>query len=241
VFALNRRPGRLQTAFEILRAAVGALGLDDCDALVIASPHGRATGVYSRVSGSLDAFGVRNRSVGPPTDDGVTEELANEWGRPLLEPPVDHGIVGTLLLSGRSAAPSVVASAFATVTGPDAPAQFEAAVEAAGGFADAVSRVSAGRRIGFVASAHTSAALSPAAPLLDRPEGHELEERVLAALRRDSAALAGIEPELWRAAGACGAGPLTAFGRLFAGRRAEVLAYEAPAGVGYLVAQVVKP
>jgi hypothetical protein len=220
---------------------VGALGLDDCDALVIVSPHGRATGVYSRVSGSLDGFGVRNRSVGPPTDAGVAEELANAWDRPLLEPPVDHGIVGALLLSRWSAAPALVAAAFATVTGPDAPGQFDAAIEVAEGFADAVSRVSAGRRIGFVASAHTSAALNPAAPLLDRPEGHELEERVLAALREDSAALTGIEPDLWRAAGACGAGPLTAFGRLFAGRRAEVLAYEAPAGVGYLVAQVVEP
>jgi hypothetical protein len=224
----------------MIRAAAGALKLDDCDALVIASPHGRATGVYSGVSGSLDAFGVRNRSVGPPTDAGVAEELANQWGRPLLEPPVDHGIVGALLLSERSAARPVVTAAFATVTGPDAPAQFETTVEDAGGFADAVSRVSAGRRIGFVASAHTSAALNPAAPLLDRPEGHELEERVLAALRQDSAALAGIEPELWRAAGACGAGPLAAFGRLFAGRTAEVLEYEAPAGVGYLVAQVVE-
>jgi hypothetical protein len=205
--------------------------------LVMVSPHGHTSGVYLGVTGSLDGFGVRGRSMTSPTDLVVAEELASKWERPFLEPPVDHGITGALLQPGWTRGCPVVAATLAGTTGPGAPTKRAEVVEDAVRLADAVLAISNGRRIGFVASAHTSAALSSSAPLLDRPEGHALEERVLAALGHDVADLAGIEPELWRAAGACGAGPLTAFARLFGGRRADLLAYETPAGVGYLVAQ----
>jgi len=201
------------------------------------SPHGRSSGVYSGVMGSLGGFGVRGRSTTSPTDLVVAEELARKWERPFLEPPVDHGITGALLVMGWMGDRPVVAATLAGTTGPGAPGMPAEVIEDAVRLADAVLAISHGRRIGFVASAHMSAALSPSAPLLDRPEGHALDERVLAALGHDAADMADIEPGLWRAAGACGAGPLTVFARLFAGRHAGVLAYEAPAGVGYLVAQ----
>jgi len=234
---LNTGPARIRTSAELIRAAVKSLPLDDCDALVMLSPHGRASGVYSGVMGSLDAFGVRAPSVASPTELAVAEELAREWERPFLEPPLDHGITGALLVMGWMGDRPVVAATLAGTTGPGAPGQVAGVIEEAIGLADAVISISNARRIGFVASAHTSAALSPSAPLLDRPEGHALDEEVLAALRHDAGGMADIEPGLWRAAGACGAGPLTVFAKIFSGRRAEVLAYEAPAGVGYLVAQ----
>ena len=201
------------------------------------SPHGRSSGVYAGVMGSLDGFGVCGRSMTSATDADAAEELAGVWGRPFLEPPVDHGIAGALLIMGWMGDRPVVAATLAGTTGPGAPGQPAGVIEDAVGLADAVLSISNGRRFGLVASAHTSAALSPSAPLLDRPEGHALDERVLAALGHDASDIADIEPGLWRAAGACGAGPLTVFARLFAGRHAGVLAYEAPAGVGYLVAQ----
>jgi hypothetical protein len=229
----------LHKPVERLRSAVGALQFDDCELLVMLSPHGRASGVYSGLTGALDGFGVRGKSVTSPAELAVAEELARAWERPSLAPPVDHGITGALLLSKWARGLRLVAVSLAATTGPGAPSNYEKAIEDAHALADALTAVSSGRRIGFVASAHTSAALSPAAPLLDRPEGHALEESVFAALRQNPVELSAVEPELWRVAGACGAGPLSAFGRLFAGRRAERLAYETPAGVGYLVAEVV--
>jgi aromatic ring-opening dioxygenase LigB subunit len=92
--------------------------------------------------------------------------------------------------------------------------------------------------VGFIASAHTAASLTPKAPLALRPEGKELDDLILDCLATDCGSLARVDPELWKEAGACGAGPLTAFGALFEGRRADVLAYDHPFGVGYLVASV---
>ena len=230
--------GRLRPTSEVMRAAVESLTLDECDVIVIASPHGRTSGVYSEITGSLDGFGVHGRSVRAPSLTDLADELARQWKRPVIGPPADHGIVGALLIAGRMVGPPLVAAAFRTITGPGAPGSSEGAIDEARSLAEAVTAISAARRVGFVASAHTSASLSSTAPLLDRPEGHELEERVLAALRRDPVELAGIEHDLWRAAGACGAGPLTTFGLLFAGRPADLIAYDTPVGIGYLVAQV---
>lgn len=235
VLSLEHHSDRLRTSVETVRSAVDSIDFGDCEVLVIASPHGRAAGVYSGVSGSLHGFGV-HRSVRASSDLGLAGELARRWGHPVLEPPVDHGVTGALLLAGRLTERPVVAATFAATTGPGAPGEFDVVAKEAEALADAITLIATGRRIGFLASAHTSAALSPAAPLLDRPDGHALEERVRAALESDLGELTRIQPEMWRAAGACGSGPVISFGALFAGRRADLLAYEAPAGVGYLVA-----
>lgn len=240
VLALGPPPDGLRTPVADLRAAVASLELGGGEALVVASPHGRTTGVYSEVSGSLDAFGVRRETVRAITDAAIVEQLAGLWGRPIITGPVDHGIAVSLLLSDRIGELPVVAVTFESVTGPGVPPQHESAIENARVLASAVKALSSEHRIAFVASAHGAAALSPRGPLLDRPEGHQLDARILDALRDDPSELATIEPDLWRAAGSCGAGPLTAFGELFARRRAELLAYQAPFGVGYMVARVVR-
>ncbi len=72
---------------------------------------------------------------------------------------------------------------------------------------------------------------------MERSAGHELEERITRVLDEDLGSLAEIDEELWVESGACGAGPLTAFGLLFAGRTASTTFREAPFGVGYLLAQ----
>jgi hypothetical protein len=238
LLSLEHHSDRLRTSVETVRSAVGSIDLGDCEVLVIASPHGQQAGVYSGVSGSLNGFGVRTKSVSASSDPSLAEELARRWGHPVLEPPVDHGVTGALLLAGRLTDRPVIAAAFAATTGRGAPGEYHVVAKEAEVLAGAITLIAAGRRIGFLASAHTSAALSPAAPLLDRADGHALEERVRAALESDSGELARIEPEMWPAAGACGSGPLISFGALFAGRRADLLAYETPAGVGYLVALV---
>jgi len=234
---LDPPPRPLGSSSKTIRAAIDSVQLGDCDVVVVASPHAAATGVYSGIGGSLEGFGIRGKTVTAEVPVGGAEDLADKWGYPVVEPPVDHGIVGALLLETRLALSGLLAVGIAGATGPAPPGDCETAMHHGAALAEAVEAFSDGRRVGFVASAHTAAALGAGAPLLDRPEGHELDQRVLAALRADPADLAGIEPGLWRAAGSCGAGPLSAFGLLFGGRRAEVLAYESPAGVGYIVAR----
>jgi hypothetical protein len=202
---------------------------------VLVSPHGSNTGVYRRVRGDLDGFGIRDIDVERRTDRAFGKELARAWNRPLLEEDLDHGASVPL----RIAVPgglSVVAATFREITGPNGGSLAEVRADAEA-FAAAVLELAEGRDLIVAASAHTSAALSPAAPLTEKPEGHELEERVTKALEEDLGLLTEIDDELWIGSGACGAGPLTAFGHLFRGRTATPTFREAPFGVGYLLAQ----
>ena len=202
---------------------------------VLLSPHGSTTGVYRRVRGDLASFGIPGAGVERRTDRAFGKELARAWRQPLSDDDLDHGALVPLLVAVPGGL-SVVAASLAETTGPYA-APVADAIAAAHTFAAAVQELGGERDLIVAASAHTSAALTPAAPLAERPAGHELEARVTAALEQDLGLLAEIDEQLWVDSGACGAGPLTAFGLLFAGRTAATTFREAPFGVGYLLAQ----
>ena len=219
----------------ILRAC-DKVDTSGADVVLVVSPHGRDAGVYARGSGSEASFGGPEARLESPTDSAAAESLARAWKAPLLEDELDHGAVGCLhLLDVRR--PSVVA-ALPETTGPGATADACAAMVEGRKLAGAVKRAFAGSSVLVVASAHTSAALTPRAPLTERPEGRALDEQVLTSLATDAGSLDDISCDAWTAGGSCGAGPLAAFGRLLSGRSADVLAYEHPFGVGYLVATV---
>lgn len=204
--------------------AVRAIDLSAAEVVVVASPHGRTTGVYAAPAGDLDGFGPPGLSVtGQP--DGLAEEVAAAWGRPLLEEPADHGIVVPL----RLLAPAVPVVAVAFEEGIGA----RAAAEQGARLADALPKV--GRRGAFVASANLSAGLSDRSPLPSVRGAAEADAAVLAALQEDPARLVDLAHAVERA-GSCAAGPLAAFGTLFSGRACDVVAYEHPFGVGYPVA-----
>ena len=202
---------------------------------MLLSPHGSTTGVYRRARGDLAGFGVTGAGVERRTDRVFGKELARVWRQPLMDADLDHGAVVPLLVAVPGGL-SVVGASLAETTGPEA-APIADAIAAARTFAAAIQELGRDRDLIVAASAHTSAALTPAAPLTERPAGRELEERVTAALEQDLALLAEIDEQLWVDSGACGAGPLTAFGLLFAGRTAATTFREAPFGVGYLLAQ----
>jgi hypothetical protein len=219
----------------ILRAC-DKIDTSGAEVLLVVSPHGRGAGVYARGTGSEASFGGPEARLDSSTDRDAAESLARAWKAPLLEDELDHGAVGCLhLLDVRR--PSVVA-ALPETTGPDATTDACAAMVEGRKLAGAVKRSFTGSSVLVVASAHTSAALTPRAPLTERPEGKSLDERVLRSLATDVGALDDISCDAWTAGGSCGAGPFAAFGRLLSGRSAEVLAYEHPFGVGYLVATV---
>lgn len=197
-----------EAAGEAIRAAMRALDLGDGVA-VIASPHGRTTGVYARVTGDLGAFGRPDVAASASSNDGFAHALADAWGRPLLDGPADYGVVVPLRLLG---AREVVAVAF------------EEGSADPSGLAEAL--LALGRPFAFVASANLSPGVGGRGPL---PLLDGSDEEVLASLK-DSPERVSV-PE-----GSCAAAPLAVFGALFARRSCEVLAYDHPFGVGHAVA-----
>ena len=98
-----------------------------------------------------------------------------------------------------------------------------------------------GRRTAFIASGDLSHRLKPQAPAGYNPQAHVFDEQVVEALNENNPrGIVEIDHELRRLAGECGyRSMLVAIG---AGSdlpaSCEVLNYEAPFGVGYLVAQL---
>ncbi len=100
---------------------------------------------------------------------------------------------------------------------------------------------SVGRAVAFIASGDLSHRLKPEAPAGYNPSAHLFDEQVVDALTRNTPGqIIDIDPDLRRAAGECGyRSILVALGLAESLRAAcDVLHYEAPFGVGYLVAQL---
>ena len=98
-----------------------------------------------------------------------------------------------------------------------------------------------GRRVAFIASGDLSHRLKPGAPAGYNPHAHGFDEQVIAALRaNEPQQIAEIDYNLRRLAGECGfRSMLVAIGASAElPLSCEVLSYEAPFGVGYLVAQL---
>jgi hypothetical protein len=216
-----------------VRAAVAALRWDDAEVVVLLAPHGRRSGVYRRVQGSLAAFGVAGVAGEWETAADVASDLAGRWGVPLLDDGVDHGVLVPLLLGAAGGRPVVAATA-AETAGPRG--DVHAALDLGRSLAALLRPL--GPAVGFIASANTSAALSARAPYGRQGPALEVEEEVLDALVTDVGRLDPLALRLVQQGRSCAAAPLACLARLRRGSRAEVCAYERPAGVGYPVARV---
>ena len=98
-----------------------------------------------------------------------------------------------------------------------------------------------GRPAAFVASGDLSHRLAPDAPAGFHPQAHRFDEEVVRSLSlNEPGRISQIDQGLRRLAGECGyRSMLVALGAAAGGESAcEVLHYEAPFGVGYLVAQL---
>jgi len=101
----------------------------------------------------------------------------------------------------------------------------------------------AGRAVAFVASGDLSHRLKPEAPAGFYPQAHVFDEEVVDAIREGRPErIINIDQDLRRRAGECGyRSMLVALGATASAEPAyEVLNYEAPFGVGYLVAQLTR-
>jgi AmmeMemoRadiSam system protein A/AmmeMemoRadiSam system protein B len=100
-----------------------------------------------------------------------------------------------------------------------------------------------GRAVAFVASGDLSHRLKPEAPAGYNSQAHLFDEEVVAAIRHaQPERIINIDQDLRKMAGECGyRSMLIALGVTEnASRDFEVLHYEAPFGVGYMVAQIVR-
>ncbi len=98
------------------------------------------------------------------------------------------------------------------------------------------------RRVAFIASGDLSHRLKRDAPAGYNPEAHRFDEEVVDAIRANSARrIVNIDQELRRTAGECGFRSMLVAIGVAQGLETscEVISYEAPFGVGYLVAQLV--
>ncbi|MDQ3878265.1 MAG: hypothetical protein M3290_07960 [Actinomycetota bacterium] len=207
-----------------VRQQIASIDLADVDLMLVASPHGARTAVYGKAAGSLQDFGVPGDErwwFGPPD---LVSEVSRGWGRPTMDGSIDHGALVPLALLGDFRG-SVVVAAFA---------------EDGAASADVMDLVEAldalDARVLVVASAHLSASLTSRAPLTYRSESEEIDNRVVESLSGDPAQVIELAPELATRGGSCSASTLHLYGRLFAGGRSRLLAYEKPVGVGYPVA-----
>lgn len=222
-------PGREHPLPEIA-GAIAALEITG--EVVLVTPHGPRAGVYRANSGSLDAFGLRGRAVERGTDEALGRKIAEGWGVDVIDAPLDHGAVVPLLLMAQVTSAVVCALPGWTGQAEGDPGE---ACRQGHALADALTNcLAAGATVIF--TGHTSASITPRAPLTERPEGIEVHGSVTRALESDLALIAGIGADHWRLAGACGAGSLTALAH-FVTQPLEIVARSEAFGVGYLVAR----
>ena len=98
-----------------------------------------------------------------------------------------------------------------------------------------------GRRVAFIASGDLSHRLKPDAPAGYNPQAHLFDEEVVDAIRSNSTSrIVTIDQDLRRTAGECGYRSMLVAIGVAQGLEphCEVISYEAPFGVGYMVAQL---
>lgn len=211
-----------EPAIEGVRAATRAVTRGFVRPTVIVSPHGATSGVYLRTRADLSRFGVPRASARFDVGETQVRALAAVWGRPVLDEPIDHGVVVPLLVGD--------------IAGPLVPVAFG---EEGDVVAEAMSLAEVLRESDYdvVASVNTGAGIIDRAPLTKLGGAESLEVELRNAIERDASDLAGISHRLASDGGSCCLGPLLVLAALFAGRVGEVVAHEWPYGVGYLVAR----
>ncbi len=215
------------------------------ETLVLISPHAPlqpdAFVAYQgpRLYGDFANCRAPEATVDALLDAGLLDAIANEAEEQSYEVvrlrarELDHGTAVPLyFLQHNGWHGSVIALGYSFLTSDDH-LRFGGCVKRA---ADKV-----GRPVAFVASGDLSHRLKPEAPAGYNPNAYLFDEEVVGALRANSPdRIVNIDQELRRVAGECGyRSMLVAIGATSElPLSCDVLNYEAPFGVGYLVAQL---
>jgi AmmeMemoRadiSam system protein A len=211
------------------------------EVLVMAGPHGLqywdAIGVVSgdQVRGTLGAFGAPEVSLEFSLDAGTRQEViraATQTGLEVREAraDLDHGFLVPLYYIRKAgvSAPLVLLGPGALPTGT----LYRMGLEMARTFT---------KRVAFIASGDLSHRLKRGAPAGYHRMGQVFDDLVVKALREgDAGALLNMDENLVEQAGQCGLRPVAMLSGVAKDSGGfQVLSYEGPFGVGYLVAQAV--
>jgi AmmeMemoRadiSam system protein A/AmmeMemoRadiSam system protein B len=229
-------------AMRVLTERVKACGVET---IVIVSPHApleaRAFVAYrdAELRGSFAAFRAPHATVSAPLDAELLDAIGRAAGEdgfeiaPLEGYALDHGTAVPLYFLLRNGwRGSLVALGYSFLPDGDH-LRFGASLRRAAG--------AVGRAVALIASGDLSHRLTRDAPAGYQPDAHLFDEQVVESLRACAPRrIAGIDQSLRRLAGECGyRSMLVAVGAAESLRAdCEVLSYEAPFGVGYMVAQL---
>jgi AmmeMemoRadiSam system protein B len=231
-------------AMRELTARIIACG---AETIIIISPHApleaRAFVAYyeTELRGDFANFRAPQATISAPLDtellEAITSSAAAEGYQlvPLKGYELDHGTAVPLYFLLRNGwRGRVVALGYSFLSNEDHLR-----------FGECIRRAveSSGRAVAFVASGDLSHRLTPDAPAGHDPLAHLFDEQVVASISANTPdGIVAIDQNLRRLAGECGyRSMLVAIGAEDASNRdCEVLHYEAPFGVGYLVAQLAR-
>lgn len=235
----------VRASVEAMRDFSARIKASGAETVVLVSPHAplaeHAFVAYdgARLRGDFANFRAPQAIVEAPLDDellGALQEAAAEDGYGLLRlaaRQLDHGAAVPLYFLLRNGwRGRVVALGYCFLSDEDH-VRFGRCVRRA------VERTK--RPVAFVASGDLSHRLIPDAPAGFHPEARRFDEEVVGSLRMNSPErIMHIDRGLRRIAGECGyRSILVALGACAeAAFECEVINYEAPFGVGYLVAQL---
>ncbi|MCA1615233.1 MAG: AmmeMemoRadiSam system protein A [Acidobacteria bacterium] len=238
---------RVRDSIEAMREMTARISACGAETVVLISPHApldaRAFVAYrdSELRGDFARFRARDAEISAPLDsellDSISRAAAEDGlGVAGLEgEELDHGTAVPLYFLLRNGwRGRVVALGYSFLSDEDH-VRFGASLRRA------VETV--GRPAAFVASGDLSHRLTPDAPAGYEPDAHLFDEEVIESIRASSPRrVIGIDQNLRRRAGECGyRSVLVALGASEGVEPAcEVLSYEAPFGVGYLVAQLAR-
>ncbi len=218
--------------------------------ILVVSPHGayrhNAMGIMTRPSskGNFDSWGVHGIPFSYGNDLDLVEAIVDEAERAgvPLEPigmggyDLDWGVTVPMYFLGRGAPGISVTPLTYSWLPLSLHLEFGRAIRKASERVD--------RRVAFVASGDLSHRLIPGAPAGFDPLGQVFDRKVVEALRAGNAeAILKLDPDLVSRAGECGYRSIAILLGALEGLQAqpEVLSYEGPFGVGYLVASFKAP
>ncbi|MFC1560159.1 AmmeMemoRadiSam system protein B [Candidatus Margulisiibacteriota bacterium] len=215
----------------------------DIDSVVIITPHGNVSQVSIPVysghvfSGNLGYFGAPKPSLSFKGDQNLSVEIFREAKRQNVavaqvgETFMDHGVIVPLYypyMAGFKKPIVPVALAFL-----DYKELFSF------GEAVRVASENLGKKVAVIASGDLSHRLTLEAPAGYSPDAHKFDDKLVELVKKgDAAGIMKIEPELIEKAGECGLRSIIILMGALSGLKVkpEVLSYEGPFGVGYMVA-----
>lgn len=200
--------------------------------VLIISPHAplleRGVAVLSaeRLQGSFDMFGISGLDLSFPNEFELMERAAALPGAQMWQGKVDHGaLVPLYYLKKAGWEGSAILMGMPLVE-----------VESYGAQVGELLR-SYPKSCALIASGDLSHRLREDGPYGFDPAGPAFDREVVAALHRDAGRVKAISPDLAEAAGECGFRSLRLALAAQEGS-VQVLSYEGPFGVGYLVAEL---